>query len=97
MKQSLSDAVLYCNRGTFPMTDRTGKKKINHPRNIEAYQTMYSKQLEKSEFSHFKGVEKFSNANARKLGPRVEKKEHVFCFYFQRRIVSSGITMHTLF
>lgn len=27
MKQSLSDAVLYCNRGTFPMTDRTGKKK----------------------------------------------------------------------
>lgn len=97
MKQSLSDMALNCNTGTFPVTEREGGKKINRPRNIEVYQTMYSKQLEKSEVSHFRGVEDFSNANARRPGPRVEREEHDFCFYFQRRIVSSGTTVNTLF
>lgn len=70
------------------MTERTGekKKKISRPRNIEVYQTVYSKQLEKSEASHFKGLEKISNTSARKPGPRAEREEHGFCLYFQRRI-----------
>lgn len=44
---------------------------------------MCSKQPEKSQVSHFKGVGKLSSANARELGPRVEREEHGFCFIFK--------------
>lgn len=54
------------------------REKINHPRNIGVYRTMYSKQPEKSQVFHFKGVGKLSSANARKLGTLVERKKYVF-------------------
>ena len=73
MEQYGSDMILICNTVAFPVTERTGKK-INYPTNIEVYQTMYSKQPEKSQVFHFKGIGKLSSANARKLGTQIVRE-----------------------
>ena len=58
---------------------------------------MHSKQPEKLQVSHVKRAGRLSSANARKVGPRVEREEHGFLFYCQRRPVPSGITTNMSF
>lgn len=62
---------------------------------------MYTKQPEKSQVFHFKGVGKLSSANARKLGTPVEREKYVLfvCLFpkGEERLLESTLVLFFLF
>lgn len=95
-EQYLSDMVLSGNTGAFPVA-RKDRKISAILGTLRSTKLCTPSNQKKFQISRFKCVGRLSSANARKVGPRVEREQHGFLFYCQRRPVSSGITTNMSF